>query len=99
MANINGNGWRASQFFLGVVALILTIVATVFTDRLVMARNQAVDQEKISTLERTTNRIVEEYVRKDWLDVRLQAVEGQLNRLEATQVETNKLLERLRNKR
>lgn len=97
MLNTHTNGWRIGQFTLGLLALILTVLATIFTDRLVMARNQAVDQEKISTLERTTNRIAEEYVRKDWLDLRLQAVEGQLNRLEAAQIETNKLLQRRKN--
>ena len=99
MLNTHANGWRIGQFVLGVLVLILTVFATVFTDRLVMARNQAVDQEKISTLERKTDRIAEEYVRKDWLDVRLQAVEGQLNRLEAAQIETNKLLQRRKNER
>jgi uncharacterized membrane protein (DUF106 family) len=99
MPNTHTNGWRAGQLFLGLLALLLTILATIFTDRLVMARNQAVDQEKISTLERKTDRITEEYVRKDWLDVRLQAVEGQLNRLEAAQIEMNKLLQRRKGER
>ena len=99
MPNTHTNGWRAGQLFLGLLALLLTILATIFTDRLVMARNQAIDQEKISTLERKTDRITEEYVRKDWLDVRLQAVEGQLNRLEAAQIEMNKLLQRRKGER
>ena len=89
------NGFGIRNGILALVAIIVTVIATLFADRLVIERSETSAMEQRSTLRRDVDSIKVEYARRDIMETRLNNLDKSVDKLDQGQQRLNEGQEKI----